>query len=200
MEPATPKLPEASASIKKRPLNGLWPLPGRSTDIDKQTEIDHQDPAPLWSRLGLLPLTIVTTLAAMGVSLAITSGTYLWIDPSRIKIASILAVVCPMVIAPPMCIFWFKLFEKYQRTQRQLIRTNQELAEALSQVKELTGLLPICSVCKRIRDDQGYWTQLEAYLTKNSRAEFTHGICPECSRKLYPELTVVTEDETAHEK
>lgn len=63
-----------------------------------------------------------------------------------------------------------------------------ELQEALENVKTLSGLLPICANCKKIRDDQGYWNQIEVYLQKHSDAQFTHGLCPECVRKLYPEL------------
>ncbi len=64
----------------------------------------------------------------------------------------------------------------------------RELREALAKVKTLSGLLPICASCKKIRDDGGYWNQIEAYISKHSEAEFTHGICPECARKLYPSI------------
>ena len=63
-----------------------------------------------------------------------------------------------------------------------------ELQAALSDIKTLSGLIPICSSCKKIRDDQGYWNILEAYLMKHSDAKFTHGICPDCMIKLYPEI------------
>ncbi|MCX8155675.1 MAG: PAS domain-containing protein [Verrucomicrobiae bacterium] len=63
-----------------------------------------------------------------------------------------------------------------------------ELQEALDNVKTLSGLLPICANCKKIRDDQGYWNQIEVYLQQHSEARFTHGLCPECVKKLYPEL------------
>jgi AmiR/NasT family two-component response regulator len=63
-----------------------------------------------------------------------------------------------------------------------------ELQEALAQVKTLSGLLPICSSCKRIRDDEGYWNQLEAYIQDHSEVVFSHGLCPECAKKLYPEI------------
>jgi hypothetical protein len=66
-------------------------------------------------------------------------------------------------------------------------RLIKELQEALGQVRELSGLLPICASCKSIRDDKGYWTRLEAYLLEHSKAEFSHGICPDCARKLYPD-------------
>jgi PAS domain S-box-containing protein len=61
------------------------------------------------------------------------------------------------------------------------------LKKSLAKVKKLSGLLPICASCKKIRDDKGYWNQIETYIRDHSEAEFSHGICPECSRKLYPE-------------
>ena len=61
----------------------------------------------------------------------------------------------------------------------------EQLQDALAKVKVLNGLLPICSSCKKIRDDQGYWTQLEAYIQRHSDASFTHGICPDCARKFF---------------
>ena len=62
------------------------------------------------------------------------------------------------------------------------------LQKALSDVKALSGLLPICASCKKIRDDKGYWNQLEAYIHEHSEVKFSHGICPECMQKLYPDL------------
>jgi len=62
-----------------------------------------------------------------------------------------------------------------------------ELQDTLAKVKILSGLLPICASCKKIRDDEGYWNQLETYIQEHSQAEFSHGICPECAKKLYPE-------------
>ena len=64
----------------------------------------------------------------------------------------------------------------------------EKLQEALVRVKQLSGLLPICAHCKKIRDDKGYWKKLETYIQDHSEAEFSHGICPECGKKLYPEF------------
>ena len=69
-----------------------------------------------------------------------------------------------------------------------LIEEKEKSETALAEVKELKGLLPICSNCKKIRDDSGYWNQIESYISTHSHAEFTHGICPDCARKLYPEM------------
>ena len=63
-----------------------------------------------------------------------------------------------------------------------------ELQEALAKVKTLSGLLPICSSCKKIRDDKGYWNQIETYIRQHSEADFTHSICPNCAKMLYPGL------------
>ena len=63
----------------------------------------------------------------------------------------------------------------------------EKLQQSLAKVRQLSGLLPICASCKKIRDDKGYWNQIESYIRDHSEAEFSHGICPECSRKLYPE-------------
>jgi GAF domain-containing protein len=68
----------------------------------------------------------------------------------------------------------------------ELRRVSTRLAEALENVKTLHGLLPICAWCKRIRDDQGYWSQVEAYVHAHTEADFTHGICPDCFEKLRP--------------
>lgn len=75
-----------------------------------------------------------------------------------------------------------------QRAEEALSKLVAELQDALAQVKTLSGLLPICASCKKIRDDQGYWTQVEEYVRQRSHANFTHSICPECAKKLYPEL------------
>ena len=63
----------------------------------------------------------------------------------------------------------------------------QELQDALASVKQLSGMLPICASCKKIRDDKGYWNQIEGYIREHSEAEFSHGICPDCMKKLYPD-------------
>ncbi len=67
-------------------------------------------------------------------------------------------------------------------------KRTQELERALAEVKQLGGLLPICAHCKKIRDDQGYWKQIEEYISKHSEAQFSHGVCPECMQKHYPDV------------
>jgi hypothetical protein len=69
----------------------------------------------------------------------------------------------------------------------ELKESNKKLRAALKNVKKLSGLLPICAHCKKIRDDKGYWSQIELYIQNHSEANFSHGICPDCAEKFYPE-------------
>ncbi|MFC1834008.1 PAS domain-containing protein [Thermodesulfobacteriota bacterium] len=75
---------------------------------------------------------------------------------------------------------------KQAQNEREQLVT--ELQRALAHVRQLSGLLPICASCKNTRDDRGYWQQIEEYIRDHSEADFSHGICPECARKLYPEF------------
>jgi two-component system CheB/CheR fusion protein len=70
--------------------------------------------------------------------------------------------------------------------EEELDKIHLDHREALSNVKKLAGMLPICASCKKIRNDEGYWEQIEAYISDHSEVEFSHGICPECAAKLYP--------------
>ena len=65
-----------------------------------------------------------------------------------------------------------------------------ELQEALKEIKTLRGILPLCSFCKKIRDDKGYWEQVDVYIHKHLQADISHGICPECAKEHYPDLDV----------
>lgn len=74
------------------------------------------------------------------------------------------------------------------RTELERVQLIGELKKALAEVKTLGGLIPICSSCKKIRDDQGYWEQIEVYIREHSDAQFSHSLCPECVKALYPNL------------
>jgi PAS domain S-box-containing protein len=84
-----------------------------------------------------------------------------------------------------------------RRIEEERRRLTYDLQDALTKIKRLRGLLPICASCKKIRDDKGYWNQLETYIQEHSEAEFSHGFCPECMKKLYG---VVLEEDTDSKK
>jgi two-component system cell cycle sensor histidine kinase/response regulator CckA len=77
-----------------------------------------------------------------------------------------------------------------KRAEAEREKLIKELQDAIARINKLNGLLPICAHCKKIRDDKGYWNQIESYIREHSEAEFSHGICPDCAQKLYPEFFV----------
>ena len=83
--------------------------------------------------------------------------------------------------------------DKRDKAEKNNVLLIDQLKEALANVKQLSGLLPICSHCKKIRDDQGYWKQIESYIHEHSEARFSHGICQECAQKYYPDINLYEE-------
>ena len=86
------------------------------------------------------------------------------------------------------CVENIMLEKKIQQQNKEKDELIAKLQDALANVKKLSGLLPICSSCKKIRNDEGYWKQIEGYIAEHSEAVFTHGLCPDCVKKLYPTL------------
>ncbi len=76
-----------------------------------------------------------------------------------------------------------------------LVEANLKLQKSLDEIKTLRGILPICCNCKSIRDDKGYWNKIEAYIHQHSEAEFSHGLCQECAKKLYPDFYPVNDNQ-----
>jgi hypothetical protein len=148
----------------------------------------------------------------LGVAIDVLYIIVVWISfwSSRKSFTIIVAVVCSVLtigsaffqpIVPEMwkvvfnrCLALFAIWiTTLLGLQRKLSEEKREKAlrereKALEETRILRGLLPICASCKKIRDDQGYWTQMEGYIRDHSEADFSHGICPECAKKLYPEI------------
>jgi methyl-accepting chemotaxis protein len=80
------------------------------------------------------------------------------------------------------------MIEKRSTAEREKEKLIAELRQALEEIKKLEGLLPICAACKKIRDIEGTWTQIETFISERSEADFTHSICPDCAKKIYPEF------------
>ena len=83
-----------------------------------------------------------------------------------------------------------------KKTEEEREKMVVQLQNSLAKIKTLGELLPICSYCKKIRDDKGYWSQIESYIHKHSGAEFSHGICPECAKKYYPDMDLYSDEQT----
>ncbi len=145
---------------------------------------------PYVEKLGIIYSSLLTTGISTIISVCITASIMIWLKipyPIFTNVI-IIAIICPLVIASPLSYFWFKLFERSNNDRLKLEILNQRLEQTLKEVKELSGLLPICASCKKIRDDKGYWNQLESYIKIHSKADFSHSICPECANKLYSEF------------
>ena len=88
-------------------------------------------------------------------------------------------------------VFYFGLIEeigsrkKLEKEREELIK---DLKQALEEIKQLRGYIPICANCKKVRDDEGYWQQVEKYIADRTDAQFSHGLCPECLKKIYPDI------------
>lgn len=166
--------------------------------------------------LGCAALMLAILLADLAVPLGVAMGVpyvaavllTLWSPDKRftvlVAVISSLLVVAAFLVKPPAGELWKVLSNRAlallaiwvttvialerKRIEDKREKAVREREKALEEVKILRGFLPICASCKKIRDHQGYWTQMEAYIRDHSEAEFSHGICPECVTKLYPEF------------
>ncbi len=98
----------------------------------------------------------------------------------------LLPILLPMILILYPSYLFFKMYLRTEKVENSLREKNHELQKAMDEIVELSGLLPICSSCKNIRDDKGYWNQIENYLSEKSGIAFSHSICPDCAQKLYP--------------
>ncbi len=104
-------------------------------------------------------------------------------------------ITAVMLSVISLSFFSLRRWKEANDGKKRLLSSNKELRKAISEIKRLRGILPICAYCKRIKDDTGYWQQVELYISEHSDADFSHSFCPECMKKLYPEFA---EEEQNH--
>ncbi len=121
----------------------------------------------------------LTALLAIVVSFELVIGALLPVD---LELFIVYSAFMPAIVAVFAYIGYF-----IERMSRENYIALSRLSESMAQVKQLSGLLPICWECKNVRDDSGYWRQIEVYIANHTEAVFSHGICPPCMEKLYPE-------------
>lgn len=139
--------------------------------------------------LMFVPIRFVMLFSAALYSVSITLATRFALGTPKIRLVAMFVLfMLPVVVGAVTAIRLAILQRKQFVLLRETEKINRELQKALSEKKELSGLLPICASCKKIRNDDGYWEQIEGYIREHSEAEFSHGICPDCSKKLYPEI------------
>lgn len=136
------------------------------------------------------------TIALIGGVIAVLSSVLvshfcIWVtgfQPSSWLFITTMMILCPALIAQPMIYFYAKALHEVARQRRALQEANTKLEAALGEVRELSGLLPICAWCDKVRDDEGYWNRVDAFLKKHTRAQITHSICPACRSQQFASL------------
>lgn len=160
----------------------------------------------------VVAILMADMVTPLGVAIGILYIIVIWISFwSRQKsLTVIMSVICTVLTVgaafnqPTVSEMWKVIFNRSLAVfaiwltallglQRKISEEKQTIAihereKALEETRILRGLLPVCASCKKIRDDQGYWTQMETYIAAHSEADFSHSICPECAKKLYPEI------------
>ncbi len=135
-------------------------------------------------------LKSVIVLSSM-IAIVVTVATFLilWIVDGYVEIlAFYLSFFLSFVLTTFLIYNFGKLLLELDKTGNILKKNKKKLEMALSEVKSLGELIPICANCKKIRDDKGYWNQIEQYISEHTDSHFSHGICPDCMRELYPDL------------
>jgi len=158
------------------------PRPENAGDaLGRNAEADGDEPP---SPLRLLVFTVLAIFS--GEAFVMLLFVYLPVDVGPTA-ALLDAVVLSLFIGPILMVFLYlpmrESLERQRRVAAELRRTVGELSAAAAQIRTLKGIVPICSYCKKIRDDEGFWKQVEVYVRDHSEAEFSHGICPECLEK-----------------
>ena len=135
-------------------------------------------------------LGLILTVRAAVLATMIRSTSYSWLAGTPLEESVFLAILLGHIaaVAGFLMLHSERLGTDLLRAQAGLQANVADLEQALAEVKTLSGLLPICAHCKKVRDDAGYWTQIEVFVRDRSEAEFSHGICPDCARQLYPEF------------
>ena len=156
---------------------------------DVVVKVIQSEPYNLLRRLGPVKATLLITLTAVLISVTVTITALLLVYGNvAILFSTVLAILLPGTISPAIAYLFFKLLAQVDQAQREKEAVIVEFQDALANVKRLSGLLPICASCKKIRDDEGYWHQVEVYIHTHTEVDFSHSICPDCTQKLYPSL------------
>lgn len=151
-------------------------------------EVRWQRLRGLVRRYGTLRSALIIGVSCALLSMLLTLAISLpLVAPERLPMALGLSFLMPLLLAPPTS--WVLLhmvadLERSEQRQRDLV---DELRASMDQLKELSGLLPVCAGCKAVRDDDGYWHAVESYLRSHAGTEVSHSLCPGCVREHYPE-------------
>lgn len=140
-------------------------------------------------RLGIAGTSILITLFSVVISVTIRIVISLMVIDHELLLTDIMiAAFIPLIIAPVMSVIFVRLLKKVDEAEQRNAHLVAELQAALAKAKTLSGLLPICASCKKIRDDAGYWHQVEVYIQDHAEVDFSHGLCPDCGSDLRAQI------------
>ncbi len=140
-------------------------------------------------RIGIVGLVILITMIATIISVILRVVIALVAIEGKVTFEIIaVATVIPLIIAPIMSYIFAKLLKQVDDAELRNAQLVVELQAALAKAKTLSGLLPICASCKKIRDDAGYWHQVEVYIREHAEVDFSHGLCPECNLDMQAQI------------
>lgn len=134
----------------------------------------------LLSRNNVWLITISLSVCSIFASVLIIVLLAMLFNQQEYLFALSMGVVCPTIIAPVAIYSSLHLARKLEESRRKVEELKEDLKQASNAIEELSEMLPICSVCKKIRDDKGYWSQIESYISSHSNVGFSHGYCPTC--------------------
>jgi hypothetical protein len=139
-------------------------------------------------RLGIWKIVTISTLLASLFSISLG---YILLTVFQTKgplTLLFIAAIIPIIMVPIPALIIIKILAKLENTEKILQKENGKYLKALQKVNQLSGLLPICANCKKIRDEKGSWKPIEIYISDKSDAQFSHSMCPSCTSSLYPNL------------
>ena len=142
------------------------------------------------NKLGVVRTGILITTSSMLISVGIR--VVIWLisgNDSNLSTNLFVAALVPLLIAPFMSYLFLGLIAQIDAAEQKNAKLVIELQQALAKAKTLRGLLPICATCKKIRDDAGYWHQVEVYIRDHAEVDFSHGSCPECDQEFKDQLS-----------
>ncbi len=138
-----------------------------------------------WTIVILTVISILISVLGTALVLYLTGASSGW------GVGLTIAAIMPLIIAPIMSSLLLKLMIQLDQEKKEKAQLVTELQETLANLKMLTGLIPICASCKKIRDGLGVWQHLEVYIHEHSEATLSHGYCPDCAQELQAEIEAI---------
>jgi hypothetical protein len=140
-------------------------------------------------RLGVGGISVLITILSVLISVILRTIISFAFEAGELLVPKIMvATLIPLIIAPIMSVIFVRLLKQIDEAEQRNAQLVDDLQAALAKAKMLSGLLPICASCKRIRDDAGYWHQVEVYIRDHAEVDFSHGLCPECAEAFQAQI------------